>query len=44
MDTREIQEQLRDNLEATVGIEKRVTQLENKEIKDYDVQFDELKS
>lgn len=43
MNTQEIQEQLRDNQEATVGIEERVTQLENKEIRDYDVQFDELK-
>lgn len=43
MDTQEIQEQLKDNQEATVGIEERVTQLENKEIRDYNVQFDELK-
>ena len=48
MNSQEIQEQLQDNQEATVRIEERVTQLENKElqfpeIKDYDQQFNELK-
>lgn len=48
MNSREIQEQLQDNQEATLRIEERITQLENKEIKfpeikDYEQQFDELK-
>lgn len=48
MNTQEIQEQLQDNQEATLRIEERITQLENKEIKfpqikDYGEQFDELK-
>ena len=49
MNTQEIQEQLQDNQEATLRIEERVTQLENKEIKfpeikDYDRKLDELKT
>lgn len=49
MNTQEIQEQLQDNQEATLRIEERVTQLENKEIKfpeikDYDGKLDELKT
>lgn len=48
MDAHEIQEQLQDNQEATLRIEERVTQLENKEIKfpeikDYEERFNEIK-